>query len=169
MPKINLRGETFQVCPDADSHFTDLASNLELLQSSGNYTDINIHCKDKIVLSVHRQSISKFSKILKQIFTSHCDCLTFTPIVFDLLLPGKIAYFFKFIPVSPGVNFINLFAPYTFEKLIIGPKVWRKVQKIGVGRNKFLKSTPGLRETLGILLEHFSYINFSVFCSLKQF
>ena len=102
MPKINLRGETFQVCPDADSHFTDLASNLELLQSSGNYTDINIHCKDKIVLSVHRQSISKFSKILKQIFSSHCDCLTFMPIVFDLLLPGKIASFSMLILVSPN-------------------------------------------------------------------
>ena len=107
MPKINLRGETFQVCPDADSHFTDLASNLELLQSSGNYTDINIHCKDKIVLSVHRQSISKFSKILKQIFISHCDCLTFMPIVFDLLLPGKIASFSMLILVSPNQGLIS--------------------------------------------------------------
>ena len=120
MPKINVQGETFHVCPETDDYFSDLASNLELLHSSGNYTDINIHCKDKIVLSVHRQSVSKFSKILEQIFTSHCDCLTFMPIVFDLLLPGKIESFSKFIPVWGQFHkFVCAIRP-TFAKLLTG-------------------------------------------------
>ena len=96
MPRINLQGNLFQISPDTDneSHFKELAANLELLQNSGNFADINIHCKDKIVLKINRLTISKYSKILEQIFATHCDCLTFMPIVFDLLLPGIISNFY---------------------------------------------------------------------------
>ena len=90
MPRINRLGKKFQIYSDAgiQSHFQNLAQNIEIQANVQANRDVRIHCNDQIIVTANKFILACASKFLCSIFSSKCDCASERTDTFDLVCPS---------------------------------------------------------------------------------
>ena len=64
-----------------------LSNSLGVLSTSEAFTDVTIHCKNKIKLKANKLILSYSSKLLKPLLTLNCDLAMFIPVTYDIVCP----------------------------------------------------------------------------------
>ena len=91
MPNISLLNGQFNIRPldELEPHFDQLATSLGQLSDQEQYTDVAIHCKNKVILKANMIALASSSELLQEIFSSNCQCPvnSFVPVMYDLICP----------------------------------------------------------------------------------